>query len=168
MTFANALRRRRPRGAWHANITSLVDIMLVLVLQMTFVFATQSSIISDTRPSALPATTHGHMDTSGVHMVLTMDAIRVENTQVMVLEGGTITKGREPQLVQLRQAVEQALARKVIASTCEESLINRAASVGWLYLDAVHNIPYTTIEAVTHTAQRAGLEHFRFIVHAKR
>ena len=168
MTFATALRPKGASMPWSANITSLVDIMFVLVLYLAFLFATQNSITTDTRSNALPATTDGHMDTSGLHVVLTMDAIRIENMLVMELDNGTIPKARASALDDMRQALEQALARQLVASTSEESLINRVSSSGWLYLDAVHNIPYTTIEAVTHTARAAGLEHFRFVVHAKR
>ena len=168
MTFTRALRPpgNKPQGV--ANITSLVDITLVLVLYMAFLFATQSSILAENRPNALPTAAGGHMDTSGLHMVLTMDAIRVENVQVMTLDDGALPEDSAPALENVRRALEQSLAHQLFLTTSEESLINRAASSGWLYLDAVHNIPYTTIEAITHTARAAGLEHFRFVVHAKR
>ncbi len=168
MKFNPALRPQHAILTWGTNITSLVDIMLVLVLYLAFLFATQTSLRSETRTAALPTATDGHMDTSGVHMVVTMDAIQVENTWVMALDNGAIAQSDAPTLEVVRRALEQAMVQQKIAGTSEESLINRAASSGWVYLDAVHNIPYTTIEAVTHTAKAAGLEHFRFVVHTKR
>lgn len=159
-----------PPPRCEVNLTSLVDVSLMVVMYLLMVFATSTS---DARPLSdivLPESSATGTVLPTVKISISPSALRVGNQLVLPLSAGQLGASDDDgakRIMPLFHALQRERLRLVsgVQSLGEMNLEKQSA--GLIYLEATKGLPYGMIDRVLKTATAAGFDKFRLVVSHK-
>lgn len=149
------------------NITSLMDILTIILIFLLFSFSTQDDEVSPPKAIVLPASTVKNPVRLAVRVTMLPDHLEVEGRTVVRLSSGRLlaqdingNNHIEPLLRALRQ--QKPLLQPSATSRGLTSVEEDESEI--VYLEADQRTPYRLIKQVLQTAAAAGFTKFRLAV----
>ncbi len=156
---------KRSNGYFKIQITSMVDMFVILLVFLLKSFSTSPVIISPKEGLRLPESTSPADPVDVLKMVVSTDGVFVEDKKVITFKNGTIAKedidSNDPQFVRkLFEALDEhaKLAKSI-------SKVNDAFEFdGKILVQADRTLPYDLLKRVMYTSMMAGYSDVKFAV----
>ena len=160
--------KRLPEGGGNVNITSLMDVMTVLLFFL--IMNAQVAPVEITTPEGitLPEAAVNTIPKTAIKIALTPKALLVNDKVILQLEGGRFPASQLEQDQRIVKALKEELAREYKKT---EDFFKDVADKDAgllptppLLIQADKNTPFGTMKLILHTAAVTGFGDFQFIV----
>lgn len=160
--------RRLPEGGGGVNITSLMDVMTVLLFFL--IMNAQVAPVEITTPDGitLPQASVETIPKTAIKIALTPKELLVNDKVILKLDGGRFPAGELEQDQRIVKALKAELAREYQKT---EDFFKDVADQDAgllptppLLIQADKNVPFGTMKLILHTAASTGFGDFQFIV----
>lgn len=158
-------RRRRSSGTFPLNITSLIDMLTIILVFLLKSYNTSAVEITPSKGMRLPASTSETAPIEALKLNVSKEGIFVDEKLIVPLTNGSIDSSllekNDPKFIKtLYQALdEQAKKTQAIAKENETVQFD-----GKLVFQADQDLPYEVLKKVMYTASVAGYADFKFAV----
>ena len=165
--FSKYIDKRTP-STFKIQITSMVDMFVILLVFLLKSYSTSPVIISPSDKLTLPASTSSKDPTDVLKLVVSKVGIFVEDTKVVDLQQGVLdVKDVDANDTQFIRALytaldEQAKKARNIASVNEEMEFD-----GKVMMQADRSLPYELLRKVMYTSMMAGFSDVKIAVITK-
>lgn len=165
--------KREELKPMNLNITSLMDILTIILIFLIVSFSTEESEITPPKDFAIPASTSQRQVKLAVKISISKDDIRVEENVIVRLSDGRIKAGdldKDRNIVPLLKEMKRQKAK--LQSGTVRASANRPAGGDEeedeagevVYFEAAKGTRYEIIDRVLKTAAAAGFVKFRLAV----
>jgi biopolymer transport protein ExbD len=157
--------QKRSAGYFKIQITSMVDMFVILLVFLLKSYSTSPVIISPKAGLRLPESNSPADPVDVVKMVVSTDGIFVEDKKIMDLSNGVIAKqefdSNDPQFIRhLYDALnERAKLAKSISQVNDSFEFD-----GKILVEADRTLPYDMLKRVMYTSMMAGYSDIKFAV----
>jgi biopolymer transport protein ExbD len=160
--------KRLPEGGGNVNITSLMDVLTVLLFFL--IMNAQVSPVQIQTPDGitLPESTANTVPKTAIKLALTPKALLVNDKVILELEGGRFPAAQLVQDERIVKALKDELTKEY--QKTEEFFKDVADKDAGLLptppllIQADKNVPFGTMKLILHTAAASGFGDFQFIV----
>ncbi|MCK5688414.1 biopolymer transporter ExbD [Myxococcota bacterium] len=150
----------------HLNITSLMDILTIVLLFLIVSFSTQEEEVKPSVDITLPRSTAKRSIHLTVKVSVSKSAVMVEDTVVASLIGGRLSPGEldsKGRVLRLLKNLRKERA-KLLASAPVSGREKDDDDVHVIFLEAEKGTPFSVIDQVLRTSAEAGFSKFRLAV----
>lgn len=161
-------QNRRTAGHFKIQITSMVDMFVILLVFLLRSYSTSPVNISPKEGLRLPESTSPADPVDVLKMVVSNDGLFVEDKKILSLSNGAIEKGdteaSDPQFIRkLYEALdEHAKLAKSISQVNDSFEFD-----GKVLVQADRNLPYDVLKRVMYTSMMAGYSDVKLAVVSK-
>lgn len=161
------LNKRSP-SHFKIQITSMVDMFVILLVFLLKSFSTSPVIISPAQGLRLPESTSPADPVDVLKMVISTDGVFVEDKKVLTFKNGTIAKedleANDPQFI--RKLYDALDSHAKLAKSI--SKVNDSFEFdGKILVQADRSLPYDLLKRVMYTSMMAGYSDVKFAVVSK-
>jgi biopolymer transport protein ExbD len=155
-------RRGAPAEA-RLNITSLMDIMTIILVFLLKSYSTEDIQIAPSDDLRLPVSSAKQAPEIAVNTVVTKVAIIVDGVKVASVSGGTV--GDEYKRGTLISPLFDSLKEKADEAKATAERFAGSEFTGRLLLQIDRDIPFSLVREVMYTAGQAQFAEFKFVVY---
>jgi len=158
-TWGRLAAEKEPGNAT-LNITSLMDVMTIILIFLLFSFSSQDENLRLEKDLQLPMSTSEQPFKWAINVSLSMDQLKVEDEYVCTLKKGDfVGSGNDP------DKIEPLFDRLLTFKNVEKYRdVDRDAADPVVIFHADKRHPFKTVYKVMKTAALAGYPNFRFAV----
>lgn len=160
--------KRLPDGGGDVNITSLMDVLTVLLFFL--IMNAQVAPVEITTPEGitLPDSVSSTVPKTAIRLALTQKALMINDKVILKLEGGRFPASQLEQDARIVKALKEELTKEY-AKTEEffKDVADKDAGLlptPPLLIQADKNVPFGTMKLILHTAAASGFGDFQFVV----
>ena len=155
--------KRRPPQEAKLNITSLMDIMTIILVFLLKSYSTEDIQIAPSDDLRLPVSSASRAPELAVNAVITQVAILVDGVSVVGVSGGTV--GDEYKRGTLISPLFDILKEKADEAKAIAESRQTVNFTGRLLLQCDRDIPFSLVREVMYTAGQAQFAEFKFVVY---
>ena len=155
-------KRRAPPEA-KLNITSLMDIMTIILVFLLKSYSTEDIQIAPSDDLRLPVSSASMPPELAVNTVITKAGILVDGVTVVAVAGGTV--GDEYKRGTLISPLFDILKEKADEAKAIAESRQTVNFTGRLLLQCDRDIPFSLVREVMYTAGQAQFAEFKFVVY---
>jgi len=149
------------------NITSLMDIMTIILVFLLKSYSTEEITVTPSDDLNLPNSTATLKPELAVNAIVTQAGITVDGVEVVQVSGGVVDPGQKK-----GQLISPLFDRLKVLADSEKDRHDGNPKVfspftGRLLLQVDKNIPFSLVREVMYTAGQAQFSEFKFVVYGK-
>jgi len=165
---------RRASGSEGLNITSMMDIMTIILIFLLKSYSTEDISVAPSGDLEVPVSSAEKAPKLAVQLVVSKSAILVDNVPVL-----TLTTSTDPVTGAEVPAIPADEKKGMVVSALYERLLEKAESAqsqsqrtsrddlefkGQILMQCDRSLPFSVIREVMYTAGQARFSEFRFVV----
>ncbi len=168
MGLAKRFVNKRADGTFKIQITSMVDMFVILLVFLLKSFTTSPVQITPSQELTLPASTSTKDPVDGLKMVVSQQGIYVEDLKIVTLENGSVSKTNvdkaDPNFIRalFEELDKHAEKSKKISQVNEDLKFD-----GKIIVQADRDLSYETLKKVMYTSMLAGYADVKLAVITK-
>ncbi len=155
-------KRRKVEEA-KMNITSLMDIMTIILVFLLKSYSTEDIQIAPSDDLRLPVSSAAKAPELAVNTVISQSGILVDGVKVVDVAGGTV--GDEYKRGTLISPLFDILKEKADEAKAIAETRQTISFSGRILLQCDRNIPFSLVREVMYTAGQAQFAEFKFVVY---
>jgi len=156
-------KRRAVQLEAKMNITSLMDIMTIILVFLLKSYSTEDIQIAPSDNLRLPVSSAAQAPELAVNAVIAQDAILVDGVKVVDVMGGSV--GDEYKRGTLISPLFDILKEKADEAKSIAATRATITFTGRILLQCDRNIPFSLVREVMYTAGQAQFAEFKFVVY---
>jgi len=157
------MAKRAPPEDAKLEITSLMDIMTIILVFLLKSYSTEDIQIAPSDDLRLPVSTAGKSPEMAVNAVISQSGILVDGVKVVDVSGGEV--GDEYKRGTLISPLFDILKEKADEAKAIAESRQTISFSGRILLQCDRNIPFSLVREVMYTAGQAQFAEFKFVVY---